>query len=272
MTVYVITHKDFSYKYLPQEYKELLVGANGKKNEHHYLTDNTGDNISPKNPSYCELTGLYWIWKNSLSSNVGLVHYRRFFVTTNPNQKMVLLNQLIGKKQIPLSETQLTKLLRGNDWVVAAPQKLEPGQTVWSQFERSHHIKDLKLTRQIIKDTCDDKYLKAFDKVMAQNYLSPYNMFYTKRETVNDYCNWLFDILFKLEKQVDISKYTPYQQRLYGFISERLFNVYLEATAKGKVRYAGVINTQQDSRHDAFTQVVDSTHVLLSYYKHKILK
>ena len=57
MTVYVITHKNFSYKYLPQEYKELLVGANGKKNEHNYLTDNTGDNISQKNPSYCELTG-----------------------------------------------------------------------------------------------------------------------------------------------------------------------------------------------------------------------
>lgn len=272
MTVYVITHKDFNYKYLPREYKVLLVGANEKNNVHHYLTDNTGDNISNKNPYYSELTGLYWIWKNSLSPMVGLVHYRRYFVTEKNSQKSVLFNQLLGKEQLPLSEVKLKEILQNKKWVVAAPQKLEPGETVWSQFEKSHHIKDLKITRQIINEQCDSKYLHAFDEVMSRNYLSPYNMFYSTREAVNDYCKWMFTILFELEKRVDISQYTPYQQRLYGFISERLFNVYLEATAKDDVRYAGVINTQQSDRHSALTQLTNSTHVLLSYYKHKIIR
>ncbi len=46
------------------------------------LTDMTGDNISEKNPIYCELTGLYWMWKNMIIRGAkedyyGLYQYRR---------------------------------------------------------------------------------------------------------------------------------------------------------------------------------------------------
>ena len=73
MTVYVITHKPFDYaQKLSKGYVPMMVGANFNDNPRNYLTDNTMDNISDKNPQYCELTGLYWIWKNSHANKVGL--------------------------------------------------------------------------------------------------------------------------------------------------------------------------------------------------------
>ncbi len=80
MTVYVITHKKFDYvDQLPVGYIPMMVGANVNGVPSGYLADNTMKNISDKNPQYCELTGLYWMWKNSNSNKVGLAHYRRFF-------------------------------------------------------------------------------------------------------------------------------------------------------------------------------------------------
>ncbi|MBQ0066990.1 MAG: DUF4422 domain-containing protein [Phascolarctobacterium sp.] len=60
----------------------LFVGAEGKENwgnEKDVVGDNSGDNISIKNPFYCELTGLYWAWKNLNCDYIGLSHYRRYF-------------------------------------------------------------------------------------------------------------------------------------------------------------------------------------------------
>ena len=80
--IYIITHKKFKSIIEDQvHYKILHVGSNDDYYDY-YLKDNTGDNISKKNPNYCELTGQYWIWKNVDSSAdeiTGLIHYRRYF-------------------------------------------------------------------------------------------------------------------------------------------------------------------------------------------------
>ena len=84
VTIVVATHKKYE---MPKDkmYLPLHVGAEGKMDPNGnvldlgYVKDNTGDNISEKNSSYCELTGLYWAWKNLTADYIGLVHYRRYF-------------------------------------------------------------------------------------------------------------------------------------------------------------------------------------------------
>ncbi len=83
--IFVATHK--LYEVPPQSmYKPICVGATLKDDNEinefknsGYILDSEDENISYKNGSYCELTALYWAWKNSTAEYVGLVHYRRHF-------------------------------------------------------------------------------------------------------------------------------------------------------------------------------------------------
>lgn len=78
--IYVITHKDFKYDIL-DIYKPIFVGPNKPTSNMKYISDSSSDNISNKNENYCELTAIYWIWKNIHDcENVGIVHYRRYFI------------------------------------------------------------------------------------------------------------------------------------------------------------------------------------------------
>ena len=83
-TIVVATHKKYRMPNDPL-YLPVHVGAEGKKDakgrplDFGYQKDNEGDNISLKNPRYCELTGIYWAWKNLECDYIGLVHYRRYF-------------------------------------------------------------------------------------------------------------------------------------------------------------------------------------------------
>ena len=74
----VAAHKAYRMPEDPM-YLPLHVGKAGKSLELGFQGDDTGDNISEKNPEYCELTGLYWAWKNLDADYIGLSHYRRYF-------------------------------------------------------------------------------------------------------------------------------------------------------------------------------------------------
>ena len=54
-----------------------------------------------------------------------------------------------------------------------------------------------------------------------------FNMFIMKKEILDGYCKWLFDILFELEKRVDTKDYTAFHNRFYGRVSELLLDVYI---------------------------------------------
>lgn len=216
--IFVITHKTYDF---PNEkiYSPLLVGANKNIIEYsgEYYTDNKGDNISDKNGNYCELTGLYWIWKNYKKSDfVGLVHYRRYFFKKRFSNKM---------KDIYNNE-EINKIMKENDIILANKKYAIDGNN-YKDYKEHHHINDLDMCRKIIEKKYP-KYIKAFDVVMDRDYLYPFNMFVMNKDLMNEYCEWLFDILYDLEKNIDISKYDNYNSRIYGFLAERLFNIWIE--------------------------------------------
>ena len=87
--VIIATHKKYD---MPKDemYVPLHVGREGK-DDLGYVGDNTGDNISIKNPKFCELTGLYWAWKNLDAEYLGLAHYRRHFTLKKKSQRKKLI-------------------------------------------------------------------------------------------------------------------------------------------------------------------------------------
>ena len=215
LDIMVVTHKNLSDINEPipndSEYIPMVVGPN-KDNVSFsdFLRDDTGENIAAKNPNYCELTALYWAWKNLQDDYCGLVHYRRYFVTS-------------FNKPIP---TQTIKEYLKEVDVLLPKKRYHDGETNLELYSRRHYKKDLIETRSII-DEFYPEYTAAFDKVMNDKSLHSYNMMIMKKSVLDNYCSWLFDILEKLENRTDISGYDAHQARIYGFISERLLDVWL---------------------------------------------
>ena len=236
--IYVVTHKDFEEANLGPEYKVIHVGASDSKKS--YLRDDVLDNISEKNPNYCELTGLYWIWKNEKNEKndiTGLVHYRRYFTTT----KEELLYTYFNITPSRISYDSIKKTLKKHDIILPKPEQIF--RTVKQYYADEHYEDDLEITRNVIK-TESPEYLNDFDKVMNQHYFYYGNMMIAKRELFDDYCEWLFKILFEVEKNNDISKYKDnYQKRVYGFLSERLLQVWV-VHKNIKVKTFPVYNTE----------------------------
>lgn len=215
--ILVATHKSY---WMPTDdvYLPLHVGRDGKV-DLGYIGDNTGDNISSKNANFCELTGLYWAWKNLQCKYIGLCHYRRYFATKGRG------GSLEGKRQRIIARSDYEVLLDKYD--VILPQKRNYYiETVRSQYEHAHNKRDLDEVEKIICERYPE-YYETFNKVMSQTRLYILNMFVMRKELFDEYAAWLFHILFELEKRIDISSYNQYEARVYGFLSERLFNVWL---------------------------------------------
>lgn len=219
LKILIAAHKPY---WMPSDpvYLPLQVGAEGKSLIPGYVPDNTGDNISAKNPHYCELTGLYWAWKNLSCEYIGLCHYRRYF------GHRVHTDDLEKKKTAIFSGADYEKLLGQYDVILPVKRNYYI-ETVRSQYEHAHYKKDLDEVEAIIAEKYP-QYSAAFTTVMNRRKLHILNMFAMKKILFNQYCSWLFDILFTLESRIDISSYSPYEARIYGFLSERLFNVWLE--------------------------------------------
>ena len=214
--IYIVSHKKFSppkQKY----YMPIFVGPNKVEYEGEYVTDKTKNQISEKNPNYCELTALYWIWKNVHNIDyVGLVHYRRFFYR----------NCLSKSYSHLITDTDLEEYM--NDYDIVLPYKNYTTLSIREEYthDGSGLDKDLDLLETVIHDLYPE-YLNDYKAILEghQSYL--YNMFFCKKELMDQYCEWLFTILNEVESRLDISQYNKQQARVFGYMAERLMSVYV---------------------------------------------
>lgn len=187
--------------------------------------DDTGENISVKNPYYCELTALYWAWKNSDADAIGLFHYRRFLNFKNRKTKWSQITDLCKKFGIDSSHIQ--PLLMENDIIL--PQKTKRTLPLYENYDKHHIITDLDLALDILQEDYSDMFPVA-QTVLKQQYGYFTNIFIARRDLFNEYCEWIFDILSKIESKIheDVVTRETYQQRVYGFLSERLMSIFIE--------------------------------------------
>lgn len=214
--IIIAAHKKY---WMPTDpvYLPVHVGAEGKDSIG-YTPDNTGDNISAKNPHFCELTGLYWAWKNLDADYLGLVHYRRYFTRKE-------VRDIEAKKKQILTEKEWQALLAQHPVIVPDKRKYYI-ETNRSHYNHAHHSEGLDLAETIIKEQCPE-YLPAFEKVMNRTWAHMFNMFVMRRDLYDAYMQWLFNILFEIEKRVDITGWDTYESRIFGFVAERLLDVWL---------------------------------------------
>ena len=222
--VIVASHKPY---WMPTDelYVPVRVGAEGSNDYFGFVPDNSGENISEKNANYCELTGLYWAWKNLDCEYLGLAHYRRHFT---------ILRGTKDRRDV-LSLDQARSLLSTVDVLLPSPRNYWI-ETNYSQYVHAHHAEDLDETRKIIEEKYPE-YISAYDKSMKKTTGHRFNMFIMKKDLADLYCKWLFDILFELEKRLDISDYSAKDQRVFGYVSERLLDVWIETN---RIKYKDI--------------------------------
>lgn len=221
--VLVASHKEVE---MPTDsmYLPIHVGkALHPDKEFGYQSDAEGNNISAKNPYYCELTAMYWAWKNLQVDYVGLAHYRRHFSFKSVHH---------GGWRNVLTQTQAEELCKNCDIVLPKRRNLYI-ETVYSHYDHTFYGEQFDRTREIMGKRCPE-YLDAFNQKMKSRHEHLFNMFIMKKELFNQYCEWLFPILEELESYYDLKNMDPFQARLIGRIAERLLDVWIN---KNQLQY-----------------------------------
>ncbi|MDI2091534.1 DUF4422 domain-containing protein [Commensalibacter oyaizuii] len=228
-------------------FKPIQVGT--ALNEPYYeneLNDAIANNISAKNQSFCELTAQYWAWKNDQDSDyIGFYHYRRHFILNINNHQEsdeygVVNYPHINETycdDIGYSDLALARFLKNIDVVV--PEKWDVrnvnAKNNLDQYEQGKNlnISDYHACLSILNQKYPE-YMDAAERYNQSHYGYYTNMFIMKRHIFLQYCQWLFDILFTLEKQIDLSERNVQEYRVFGYLAEWLLGIYITKLQENK--------------------------------------
>ena len=205
------------------------------------IQDDAKDNISDKNPRYCELTAQYWAWKNATENleYIGFFHYRRYLDFSGKNHPVDVWGNVVEKfidsetiDKYKLNSDTINNLVKNYDIILPVAKDVtkmpEGADNIHEQYESSGylHAKDLDIMLAVIKEKYPEFLPYAQDYLAGKfSYLN--NMFIMKKTIFNDYSAWLFDILDECERRIDYTDYSAEALRTPGHLAERLLNIYI---------------------------------------------
>ena len=220
------------------------------------LRDDTGENISAKNPLYCELTAQYWAWKNVRADYYGFFHYRRYLcpdLTAKRPYRIcaVPTNDLLRK----LGYDRFPQLIEQYD--LLAPMGERTYITVRDQFaaDSRHRIGALQLMESVVRDV-SPSYSAAMERYLSGETCYFCNMFIMSAQVFDTYCAWLFPLLAEYDRRSAVE--AALDNRIDGYLAERLFGVFYD-------RHRAELKTAEIPRvdYDAVTGKPDPKRRLL---------
>ncbi|MBP3482452.1 MAG: DUF4422 domain-containing protein [Alistipes sp.] len=194
---------------------------------------------------------MYWAWKNLKDTDIiGLCHYRRYFDFHGLCRKCVPFDEFPTSDFANIDISVPDKIigsLHSGQAIIAEPFYYK--YNLATIYSICHISEDLRTMQEVIRETQPEKFIRAFDVVMYHNNaISNYNMFIMTWGDFDKYCRWLFPLLAEIENRTDISNYNPTQRRIFGYMAERLFNVYLYAEKFSKI-YKPVIKITEKPKN-----------------------
>jgi lipopolysaccharide biosynthesis glycosyltransferase len=223
--------------------KPVQAGAALREERFHGMQpDDEGDNISDRNPYYCEMTAHYWAWKNADADYFGFFHHRRYLsfedgklLPEDPNScvRFDSLNDFTMQK-LRLEEAHMREIIENHDIVVMTPHcfalnpLLAESPTIYAQYDLSpdHFIGDLDLAVSILLRD-HPEYKGAAEEYLAMSEGIYLNMYIMKKKYFHMYNEILFPLLEEVYTSVDFSERNVYGKRFVGFVAERMLGIFL---------------------------------------------
>ena len=243
--IFVACDKDSYVPDNPFLFPIQVGSALSKERYVNMLHDDIGSNISRKNRSYCELTALYWMWKNQDCDYYGLFHYRRYMCLDTSLKENDSLGNVVcdtlnesSLKQLGISTDKMKDYIVDHDAIVVRPRKILAVDSVYKEYGEPYtqHIEDL----DVVIDIIHEKYPQFDESVntyLHQRYAYDCNMLIMKKDIFQDYCSWLFSILEEAEDRINTINYGIQEYRVFGYLAERLCGIYFTYLKnKGDVR------------------------------------
>lgn len=235
-------------------YFDIQCGKDDTNVDLGMLADNTGDNISIRNRYWSEITGMYWAWKNIKEVDyIGLCSYRRFFNFKKDPLSAINIIPIdsineIDKIEIP----DIKKIL--SDYDVIIPKPYSYAYSIRKVCSLNYRDEDFDLLEEIIHELSPE-FDDAFHSILySTNKMIGHNMFIMSWKHFDEYCNWVFSILFEFEKRIDPTDYPIKQVRVFGYMHELLLAVFIEKN-NFKKYYSQITWATDDSKGFKFNSI-----------------